>query len=280
MNGTDSYIGGWCRDLPDHRDWTPQTAAVRKMLRSLPPLRGREARPSSIDWSKYCAPVADQAGLATGVAHACVALVQYFERRASGRLVDPSRLFLHANARRLAEDRADGCVGLRTALKAAEKFGLPPEQYWPYRADLLQVTPDAFAYAYPSRVRGMRYVRLDAATGERSLAALRSFLAAGFACALGFSLRGGLDGGADVAFPTLSDDVRGGQAVVAVGYDDELRIRSARGALLIRNSWGAAWGNDGYGWLPYRYITDQLAVDIWTVLKPRWLRAGDLYQPD
>lgn len=36
-------------------------------------------------------------------------------------------------------------------------------------------------------------------------------------------------------------------AVVIVGWDDD------KGAWLVRNSWGAGWGNDGYCWIKYLY---------------------------
>jgi hypothetical protein len=47
----------------------------------------------------------------------------------------------------------------------------------------------------------------------------------------------------------------GGHAVLAVGLG---RRRSGTVFFLIRNSWGKAWGKDGYAWLPSRYLTDKL----------------------
>ncbi len=63
-------------------------------------------------------------------------------------------------------------------------------------------------------------------------------------------------------------------ALVAAGYDDNKPINGTKGALLIRNSWGLDWGQDGYAWLSYDYITKGLAKDWWTVLQADWVDTG------
>src|SRR5580698_6229155 len=124
---------GWCRDLPDHRDMTPQHSIARRLLASLQPGLDNQPRPLRVDWREYFLPVQDQLDLPTSSAHACIALVQYFQRRSTGEVLLPSRLFVHANSRRLAGRNGAGCAGsLRTTLKAVAKFGLPPERHWPY----------------------------------------------------------------------------------------------------------------------------------------------------
>lgn len=46
-----------------------------------------------------------------------------------------------------------------------------------------------------------------------------------------------------------------GHAVVAVGYDDDLTWGRYKGFLRIQNSWGTSWGDNGFAWMPYEYIT-------------------------
>ena len=85
------------------------------------------------------------------------------------------------------------------------------------------------------------------------------------------SIPGSGDGKGDIPFPKAGDKVEGGHAVMTVGYDDAKKIGSTKGALLIRNSWGEGWGEQGYGWLPYDYVRKGLAEDFWTILKKEWL---------
>jgi len=52
----------------------------------------------------------------------------------------------------------------------------------------------------------------------------------------------------------------GGHAILIIGWDD------AHDRFLIRNSWGAHWGEQGYGTLPYAYALDpDLADSTWTI---------------
>jgi C1A family cysteine protease len=269
---------GWHRDLPDPRDYTPEQTEVGDMLGGLNPLKHR---PRSVTWREYFPPVEDQGECAADAAHACVALLQYFELCSSGRLIEPSRMFVYRTARRLLNWSGDCGASLRATWKAIVRFGAPPEKHWPYDAARLDAEPDPFAYAFAREFESIRYVRLDGRgkAGDEALETATSFLAAGFPFVLGFSVCTSLSREADIPFPTIYDRVRGGHAVVVVGYDDNHRCRSLKGALLIRNSWGPAWGDEGYGWLPYDYVRRYLAADIWTLVSPQWLASNEFQCP-
>ena len=277
-----SHELGWQPDLADHRDFSLSDASVAALLRKLK-LKTRKARalPEAVDWREYCGPVEDQRDLGTSPAHACAAMIQQFERRASGRLIRPSRLFIDYTARRLAGVSGRGGISLRMALKAVARCGIPPEVHWPCDAAHVGREPDAFTYSFTRDVRTLRYLRLDSRPTQvgPTLDVVRSFLSAGFFVALGFPVSAAVTDVAEIPFPTAADSILGGQAVTAVGYDDKARIRSDKGALLVRNSWGSSWGDQGFGWLPYAYIRERMASDFWTLLSPRWLRSGEFEMP-
>jgi C1A family cysteine protease len=263
---------GWQPDLPDHRDQSTAAAGVRRLLKRLGYKRGRHRLPPSRDWRTYFRPP-DAAAIGCGVAAACVSLVEYFERRATGR----DRAGCAAFVQQVAASLQDGGpVGMRAALKAATQFGVPPNRLW-LRGERDVAAPAGMLFAYAGAMRGARYVRLDppGETGERVVRRVRAFLAGGFPCVLGFSVPGSVGAGPDIPFPTAFDAILGGRAAVVTGYDDEHLIRSAHGALLVQPAWGTDWGEGGYGRLPFEFLRRGLAADVWTILHPRWLKSGE-----
>ena len=64
--------------------------------------------------------------------------------------------------------------------------------------------------------------------------------------------------------PTEKDNILGGHAVMAVGYDNDKEV------FIVRNSWGVNWGDQGYFYMPYEYMTNKnLCSDFWVVKKVR-----------
>ena len=81
----------------------------------------------------------------------------------------------------------------------------------------------------------------------------------------------------------LAGEPEWGHAIVAVGYDDNLKItntvsaKSTKGALLIRNSWGLEWGMGGDGWMPYDYALKGVALDFWSMIKMEWVDTDQFF---
>lgn len=281
MEGFESRGMGWQRDLADGRDYHPDHPVIRALWRQSSRSATRARRmPPFMDLREYLPVAEDQGTLNASTAFAALSLIAYFEVRSSGHTLDASRLFLCQMALKLLHLKGKANVDLRTTFKALVRFGAPPEHYWPYDVEHFQLDPtDAFLFSHARDFESIRYLRLDTLDGEKTLRRVKEYLAAGFVLAFGFSVPSSLTADADIGYRPKFDAIRGGQAVLAVGYDDHRRIGSDTGALLFRNSWGAGWGEKGYGWLPYSYVTDHMAVDFWTALRPSWLDAGYLCKP-
>ncbi len=280
---------GWLPPLPDLRDYTQEHPEIRKMAKSLglaPAPKAKRALRSKVDLRQWCSGVEDQGALGSCTAQAAVGVVEYFERRAFDRHVNGSRLFVYKATRNLMGVTGDTGAWLRNAMGALTLCGVAPEKYWPYtdaKPDFDQ-EPSSFVYAVADNYEALRYFCHDPAGGNRSLdkvlATVKLFLAAGVPSMFGFwgfpsfdysNVKGG------IPCPCPGEQSVWGHAIVAVGYDDKLKIKNTQcntettGALLIRNSWGTGWGDRGYGWLPYDYVLKRLALDFWSLLKMEWV---------
>lgn len=272
------YAMGWSPDLPDVRDYTPKQMAKEEWLpkgtRALhPPKAGI---PDKVDLSKWCSPVEDQDEIGSCTAHAGVGLLEYYERRAHDEFIDASRLFLYKATRNLLKWTGDTGAYLRSTMKAMVLFGVPPESYWPYDVSKYDDEPSAFLYAFGQSYKAIRYYRLDEPSMSPGavLKRVREFLAAGYPSMFGFTVYNFGNSEGEIAYPGTGDAVKGGHAVVAIGYDDNRKIGGKKGALMIRNSWGTEWGKNGYGWLPYAYVENGLADDFWSLFKADYVKTS------
>jgi C1A family cysteine protease len=276
---------GWLPDRPDFRDLTIENKKILPMMESVGVKEPVETITDKVDLRKWCSPVEDQGKIGSCTANAGVGMLEYYERKAFGKHIDASRLFLYKITRNLMKQTGDTGAFLRTTMSAMVLFGILPEEYYPYQIEDFDEEPPAFCYAYSQSYKALKYVNLDPnnTSKEDLLARIKTNLAAGMPSMFGFTVYSSLWNAKDgkIPFPCSNEKVEGGHAIMAVGYDDNLKIQNPTcknetiGALLIRNSWGSKWGEAGYGWLPYEYVLKGLAQDWWTLICSKWIDTGE-----
>lgn len=266
---------GWLPDPLDHRDLDLRDHSPRERVNRVVHLTSRAvtrashspAGPVHVDLRPWCSPIENQGSVGSCTAQAVVGALEYFERKTRGHHVDASRMFLYRATRRYLgwEGRGDTGAFVRSAIKALRLFGSLPETYWPYDEARFDDEPEAFHYAFAQNFKAIEYYRVP-----ETVADLQGVLAAGLPVVFGFTCFTSLftaevNATGVIPYPSAHDQVEGGHAVLAVGFTES--------HLIFRNSWGADWGDQGHGYLPWSYFdsTRPLATDCWVLVNATWV---------
>lgn len=242
---------GWLKDPPDRRDrpYAPATATLEQTLPETVDLRG-QSMPK----------IRDQGHLGSCTANAATTVVEFAERHDHDPDHDAlSRLWTYWYSRqKIGTTGSDSGSFIRDAFKVLAERGAPRERYWPYDLDRFRDEPTAGERSAPHH-RVLEYRSIND-SAERDM---RACLAEGYPFAFGFAVYESFwDVGADGAWwPGPNEAIDGYHAVVCVGYDDDQWI--------VRNSWGAGWGDGGYFYVPRGFMATD-AYDCWTVRKVTW----------
>ena len=241
---------GWVPDLPDARDF--MYSAPEAVLTKLP---------TKVDLRPKLPPVYDQGELGSCTANAIGAAFEFEQVKQGLKDFMPSRLFIYYNERAMEGtiDTDSGAM-IRDGIKSVAKVGVCPETTWPYDIPKFTEKPPKTAYDEASKHQALIYRRVLG-----NLHQMQGCLASGLPFVLGFSvyesfMSPDVARTGEVPLPPRGEQLIGGHAVLAVGYDDKIQ------RFIVRNSWGVGWGVKGYCTMPYGYLTDPgLARDFWAI---------------
>ena len=174
----------------------------------------------------------------------------------------PSRLFLYYQER-LAEDPAhnpsnltDSGADVVDGAEYVETHGICSELSWPYVIAKFNVAPPpaCLSEAQEHKISGYQVLS--------TVDDVRHSLADGHPVLLGTTVYSSFETAhqGHIPMPKPHDQILGGHEMVIVGYDDRTKL------LEVLNSWGPKWGDHGFCWIPYDYLTYPSAFTELTLL--------------
>jgi C1A family cysteine protease len=240
---------GWIPDLPDQRDFPYIRLAV-----SIPQL------PSKFDLRINCTPIEDQGELGSCTACALVGNLEYIKKEKAKKIFNFSKLFLYYNERAIRHTvKEDSGASIRDGIKSLVKYGDCLEAIWPYQINKFTIKPLKAAYVNAKEYQIVSYYRIH------TMDEMKHTISKGYPFVFGFAVYESFE--EDIVaetgimpMPEMEERMIGGHAVMGVGYDDKKKT------FMVRNSWGRKWGDKGYFYMPYKYISNKyLASDFWTI---------------
>jgi C1A family cysteine protease len=249
-----------------------------------------QALPSVVDFRNNIMAIKDQGAIGSCTAHAAQAFVD-LELRAHGISNPPeiSRLFQYASSRvedgeqptlnapvsskvfsrELADDSG---ATIASAVKSLLDFGAVPETLYPYKIDKFKQTPDAYLF-YLAQLY-LNAFPASAALVSQDAASIKKKLSGGKSVIIGINCYDSImsDSAAKTGFvqmPEEGEESQGGHAVLIVGFDDRQTVGDKTNPyyqhFIVRNSWSANWGDKGYFYLPYDFITnEEHTSELWS----------------
>ncbi|MBD0379034.1 C1 family peptidase [Paenibacillus sedimenti] len=221
--------------------------------------------PRNIDLRNKLSPVVNQGNLGSCTSNAIVSgLREYWLRQDERESTRLSRLFHYWHERELKGTvNRDSGATVRDGMKVLQKIGVCPESEWPYRIAKFKEKPDQEAESSAGEYRIEAYHRIH------DLAGIKAALADGQPVVFGIWLYDSFVGAqaartGRIPYPNRKkEQFLGGHALLAVGYKDGKR--KGQGTMIVRNSWGKSWGDNGYCYLPYSFFKNSvLTFDYWT----------------
>jgi C1A family cysteine protease len=212
--------------------------------------------------------VYDQGDLGSCTANALAAAFEYEQVQQGLKDFMPSRLFIYYNERQTEGTiEYDAGASLSDGIQVLTTEGVCSETLWPYDVKKFTVKPNVNAYkeATSHQVIASRRVPIN-------VNGFKTILNMGYPIVFGFTVFSYMETPqmamtGVLKMPDPNETPLGGHAVVCVGYSDTMTSvdKSEISYFKVRNSWGPKWGQQGYFWIPYRYI--DLFSDAWVITK-------------
>ena len=221
--------------------------------------------PESVDLRGGFRPAQSQGKQCSCLSFAMTSAFEYAMRNNSTEEIDLSEAFVYYNAR-LKDTNDDVSTSMdsgtrfRPTVEALSEYGIAREEFCQYNEDDFTTKPSDAAYSDAATRKLVKALNV-----VKSVRDIKSALSEGYPVVTSFELCDSFanaSGNGYVQMPTkeeLEKHFNGDQeekhsshAMVITGYSDQLQ------RFIVRNSWGQDWGDNGYCYIPYSYVEDEL----------------------
>lgn len=200
--------------------------------------------------------VYNQGNLGACTAFSMVKGLREYLLKKSGKFVKLSALeFYYKEREIMGTVSSDSGAQMDIGMNVLKNHGAALNSDWPYDVAKFAIEPDA-----ETQAKAWQY-KLTSITQLSTLSQIKEALDAGKPVAFGTKVPTSFMKPSEsgiIPEPAPNEQIQGGHAVLAVGYDDEKK------AIIMRNSWSTYWGANGYAYLPYSYWSKGYIVDAWT----------------
>jgi C1A family cysteine protease len=275
---------GWLKDPVDPRDqkYVPSPDVLKALA-------------TSVDMRPQDGPIFNQGSLGSCTANGWLGLFMFIHKKQYGDTYVGSRLQLYLDERKLnGNQNSDTGAYVRDGAKCLASIGVCPETMWPYDISKFSQDPPPECYTEAAKNKIVTYLSLT-----QDINHLKACLTEGHPFVFGFSVAESFENASVtrtgiVPMPQPGEQILGGHCIEALGYvdgDGQVTMFRRRGLLasishtlrlltgsrffsvqppknvfICRNSWGTGWGDNGYCYLPFEFMTDsKWCSDFWTV---------------
>ena len=222
--------------------------------------------PSSVDLRSIVGniPIWDQGELGSCSSHAWLRMrlaLGLIEQSTSLPML--SRLYHYVRERMLEGTvTEDSGAMLRDGGKVLTVQGACEETLYPYDISKFTTLPTTQEDTNATKYKASSYYSINTLTG------IKQCLATGYPVVFGTTVYEEIEQiGPDgfLKLPTASSQVLGGHAICIVGYKNASAVSklvgvvrrkpTSKGYFIVANSWGTSWGDKGYFYVPYEYLT-------------------------
>jgi C1A family cysteine protease len=230
-----------------HLDVTPQ-----KQLNSKTIVSNTKTLPTSFSIRSLVSPILNQGSVGDCVSNAYALAISTMTKNK----VNMSRLF-HYAITRIIEDTPlseDSGLYVRDGASSIRSYGVVSESTWPYITNNFSVFPPLAAFRTSNYFKNFSYTFVNQSLNslKQCLITNKKPIVFGFNVYSSFMTQNVENTGLVPLPNTNSETLEGGHCIVIVGYDDTKN----GGSFICANSWGTGWGDKGFCYIPYTYLTN------------------------